>query len=140
VPVSGGIVSKEGFIEGRMPLGGGHARRRGTLNLEAGYRYSSYDLGSRPTLTRSVSDWAPVQDVRLRGSFARAVRAPNVVELFAPSAVGLGRHLCRRSLLGCYAQFSLTQWRERQASRPPSTGISLRTRRDSTMDYWRHPA
>jgi outer membrane receptor protein involved in Fe transport len=86
--VAGGLIAREGFIEGRIPLAedlpGAQA-----VNLEAGYRYSSYNLGFETNTYKIGLDWAPVQDIRLRGGFARAVRAPNVVELFAPSAVGL---------------------------------------------------
>src|SRR5262249_39548447 len=32
-------------------------------------------------------EWSPTDDFRLRGSFERAVRAPNVNELFLPNAV-----------------------------------------------------
>jgi iron complex outermembrane receptor protein len=87
-PVSGGLIAQEGFIEGRMPIAedlpGAQA-----INLETGYRYSSYDLGFRTNTYKIGLDWAPVQDIRVRGGFSRAVRAPNVVELFAPSAIGL---------------------------------------------------
>ncbi len=34
-------------------------------------------------------EWAPVRDVRLRGSFQRAVRAPNIGELYSPQTVAL---------------------------------------------------
>ena len=34
-------------------------------------------------------DWQIVPDFRLRGSFQRAVRAPNVNELFSPQTPGL---------------------------------------------------
>ena len=34
-------------------------------------------------------DWAPVQDIRFRGSYQRAVRAPNVVELFTAQGFNL---------------------------------------------------
>ena len=87
-PIAGGIVSREGFMEARMPLlenmPGAHE-----LNLETGYRYSSYSLGFQTNTFKLGLDWAPVQDVRLRGSFQRAVRAPNIVELFSVSQVGL---------------------------------------------------
>jgi outer membrane receptor protein involved in Fe transport len=33
-------------------------------------------------------EWQPVDDVRLRGLYERAVRAPNVLELFTPTALG----------------------------------------------------
>jgi outer membrane receptor protein involved in Fe transport len=34
-------------------------------------------------------DWQVVDDVRFRGSYQRAVRAPNIIELFAASGLGL---------------------------------------------------
>jgi outer membrane receptor protein involved in Fe transport len=46
-------------------------------------------LGFKTNTYKFGVDFAPIQDVRLRGSFARAVRAPNVVELYLPAAVGL---------------------------------------------------
>ena len=88
LPVSGGLIAREGFIEGRMPLAEDLPGAQ-SVNLEAGYRYSSYNLGFDTNTYKIGLDWAPVQDIRLRGSFTRAVRAPNVVELFAPAAIGL---------------------------------------------------
>ena len=35
-------------------------------------------------------EWAPIQDIRLRGGYNRAVRAPNINELFQPPVVGAG--------------------------------------------------
>ena len=35
------------------------------------------------------ADWAPVQDVKFRASYQRAVRAANVVELFTSQGAGL---------------------------------------------------
>jgi outer membrane receptor protein involved in Fe transport len=59
------------------------------LDLQGGFRYSDYNLGFK-TNTYSIGlDWSPIQDVRLRGSFNRSVRAPNIVELFTPATVGL---------------------------------------------------
>ena len=86
LPVSGGIISREGFIEARMPLIEDKPFAQ-SLDVETGYRYSSYNLGFKTNTYKFGVDWSPVHDVRLRGSFARAVRAPNVVELFSPSAV-----------------------------------------------------
>jgi outer membrane receptor protein involved in Fe transport len=63
------------------------------LAVEGGYRYSKYSLGFNTNTYKLGLDWAPVRDVRLRGSFQRAVRAPNIGELFTPQAVGLdGAH------------------------------------------------
>jgi outer membrane receptor protein involved in Fe transport len=41
---------------------------------------SSYKYGA---------EWQPIDDFRLRASFQRAVRAPNVIELFTPQSLGL---------------------------------------------------
>ena len=88
VPVSGGISVWEGFTELRLPLAQ-HQPGAEDLSLEGGYRYSSYNLGFNTNTYKLGLEWAPVKDVRLRGSFQRAVRAPNIGELFAPSSVGL---------------------------------------------------
>jgi outer membrane receptor protein involved in Fe transport len=60
------------------------------LSFEGGYRYSDYSTGISTSTYKLALNWAPVPDIRFRGSYNRAVRAPNVVELFAPQAIGLG--------------------------------------------------
>jgi len=54
------------------------------LRLELAGRFSNYStVGS--VFTYAINGfWAPIDDVRLRGTFSRAVRAPNISELFAP--------------------------------------------------------
>ena len=53
-----------------------------------------------PTATRTTTplttdtykfgmDWAPIQDVKFRGSYQKAVRAANVVELFTAQGFNL---------------------------------------------------
>ena len=59
------------------------------LNAEVGYRFSDYNTAANTTHTYKAGlDWAPISDIKVRGSYNRAVRAPNVVELFSPSASG----------------------------------------------------
>ena len=63
------------------------------LTLGAGYRYSDYKVAGNHfnTDTYKLSvEFAPIHDVRVRGSYNRAVRAPNVIELFTQPFVGLG--------------------------------------------------
>jgi outer membrane receptor protein involved in Fe transport len=60
------------------------------LSVEAGYRYSSYTLGFNTNTYKVGLEWAPIQDIRLRASYNRAVRAPNIDELFTPAVVGAG--------------------------------------------------
>lgn len=54
------------------------------LTLDLAGRYSDYDtIGS--TWTWSVGgSWSPIEDIRFRGTVARAVRAPNIFELYEP--------------------------------------------------------
>ena len=62
------------------------------LTLSAGYRYSDYKVAdnSFSTDTYKVAiELAPVKDVRFRAGYNRAVRAPNVVELFSAQSIGL---------------------------------------------------
>jgi outer membrane receptor protein involved in Fe transport len=64
-----------------------------SLTLEAGARYSKYNVdggGSPETWTYKAGlSWEPINDLKLRGNYARAVRAPNIGELFTPVTVGL---------------------------------------------------
>jgi outer membrane receptor protein involved in Fe transport len=87
-PVVGEINVREAFTELRMPLAQ-HLPFAEDLSLEAGYRYSSYNLGFNTNTYKVGLDWAPIRDIRFRGSYQRAVRAPNVGELYTPQAVGL---------------------------------------------------
>ena len=62
------------------------------LELRAGYRRSSYNVLDNTFNTDTYKiegEWAPISDIRFRGSYNRAVRAPNVVELFSAQSVQL---------------------------------------------------
>jgi outer membrane receptor protein involved in Fe transport len=62
------------------------------LSIDAGYRLSNYHIGgdSFNTSTYKIEgEFAPIPDVRFRAGYNRAVRAPNVAELFAPQGIGL---------------------------------------------------
>jgi iron complex outermembrane recepter protein len=60
------------------------------LTLEAGVRYSHYTIEAptspkfNTTTWKVGGSWQPVKDVKFRGSYAHAVRAPNIGELFTP--------------------------------------------------------
>ena len=91
-PINGGFTVREAFTEVRLPLAS-HVAGADDLAFEGGYRYSKYSLGFNTNTYKLGLEWAPVRDARFRGSFQRAVRAPNIGELFTPQAVGLdGAH------------------------------------------------
>ena len=63
------------------------------LSFNGGYRYSHYSTsrgGKFNTDTYKLGvDFAPIKDIRFRAAYNRAVRAPNIQELFAAQYIGL---------------------------------------------------
>jgi outer membrane receptor protein involved in Fe transport len=64
-----------------------------SLTLEAGVRYSDYSIrgaGGYDTWTwKAGGSWEPGAGVKFRGNYSRAVRAPNIGELFTPTSTVL---------------------------------------------------
>jgi outer membrane receptor protein involved in Fe transport len=88
--VAGSFDVRELFTEVQVPIVSHSFIDEFSLN--GGYRYSDYKVAGDhfSTNTYKISaELAPVRDVRLRASYNRAVRAPNIVELFFPTTVGL---------------------------------------------------
>ncbi len=79
----------EVFTEVRLPLiddkPGAYS-----LSTEAGYRFSDYTSGFTTNTYKFGLEWAPIKDVKFRGGYNRAIRAPNVTDLFAPIVIGAG--------------------------------------------------
>ena len=76
----------EAFVEFRVPL---IQDRTGAQDLvfEAGYRYSDYALSGGTDTYKFGLQWAPINSLRLRGSFNHAIRAPTLLELYSPQTV-----------------------------------------------------
>lgn len=75
----------EAFMELRVPIAH-DAPGVYDLTADTGYRYSDYSTTGTTNTYKFEVQYAPIQDARLRFSFDRAVRAPNLIELFlAPS-------------------------------------------------------
>ena len=91
LPISGGFRVYEFFGETQVPLVQDSFFYN--LSLTAGYRYSSYKTTAGNTYKTDTYkfgvDFAPVRDIKLRGSYNRAARAPNIQELFATQTVAL---------------------------------------------------
>ncbi|WP_370713144.1 TonB-dependent receptor domain-containing protein [Sphingomonas sp. IW22] len=58
------------------------------LEIEAAVRMSDYSTSGNATSWKVGGTWAPIPDIRFRSVLARAVRAPNVGELFSPGSEG----------------------------------------------------
>jgi outer membrane receptor protein involved in Fe transport len=88
-PIDGGFHVSEVFTEARLPLLN-NLPAVYDLSLEAGYRYSTYTSGFNTNTYKFGVEYAPLQDVKLRAGYNRAVRAPSVGDLFAPAVIGAG--------------------------------------------------
>jgi outer membrane receptor protein involved in Fe transport len=89
LPVSGEYHVKEYFGEVLVPIIQG-ARGARDLSVELGYRSSDYSTSGRfPTYKVQVA-YAPSTSLKFRGGYNKAVRSPNIFELFTPQGLGLG--------------------------------------------------
>ena len=112
LPVTGNFKVWEVFGEAQIPIVQNSFIDELTLSM--GYRKSWYTTSNDrkyDTDTYKLAlEFAPIQDIRFRGSYNRAVRAPNIQELFAPQFVGLdgANDPCAKVItaadFGCLAQ------------------------------------
>jgi len=102
----GGFDVYEGYAEVIAPIVSDRPWAE-ELQVEGGIRRSHYTVtsekaidqllpfgavpssGYNTTTWKIAGSWAPVHDIKFRGAYNRAVRAPNIAELFAPKVVGL---------------------------------------------------
>jgi len=86
-PIDRSYSLDEGFIE----LGGALVQNRPgvrSLVFDAGYRYSDYTTTGTVSTGKFELQYEPTEDFRFRGSWQRAIRAPNLIELYNPATVG----------------------------------------------------
>ena len=86
--VSGGFSVRDYFVETRIPLID-KMPFADSLAVNASYRNSDYTTGANTNSYGLGIEWAPISQVKLRGSYQRAARAPNVVELYTPQGLSL---------------------------------------------------
>lgn len=87
-PIDKGFTVNEGYGELRVPILRDH-RLLGSLEAEGALRISDYSSIGRTTTWNAAGTWAPIRQVRLRASWARSVRAPNLVELYGPRSISI---------------------------------------------------
>jgi iron complex outermembrane receptor protein len=94
LPLKGGYNVYEAFGEVIAPLISDKPFFH-ELSVEAGVRYSKYSVDTvgspsfKATTYKGGINWEPVEALKLRANYQRAVRAPNIGELFAPVVTGL---------------------------------------------------
>jgi outer membrane receptor protein involved in Fe transport len=81
IGLSGSYTVKEVYGEARVPILEGAPFAK-LLNVNGSFRRSDYSNGPKTDSWGLGLEWAPVNAVRARGSIQRAVRAPNVIDLF----------------------------------------------------------
>lgn len=94
LPLDGGYDVKEAFGELLLPIVSGKPGFE-ELTFEAGVRYSEYEVDApgNPSFDATTykfgGSYVPFNALKFRGNYQRAVRAPNIGELFAPVSTGL---------------------------------------------------
>ena len=88
-PVNAGFDVYELYGEARVPLIQ-DMPFADDVSIDLGYRFSDYSSAGTTQAYKIGGDWAITPDIRVRGGYNRAVRAPNITELFTPQTVGLG--------------------------------------------------
>ena len=95
LPVSGEVQVYDLFGEIQAPLVQNQPYIQ-ELTFTGAYRFSDYTTDGNDIENDFTSNtfalglsWKPVDDVRLRGQFQRAIRAPNVIDLFTGQNTGL---------------------------------------------------
>jgi outer membrane receptor protein involved in Fe transport len=88
--VAGSFSVAEAYGEVRLPLAQQPEILIHALDVEAGVRYSRYQNAGEAWTSKLGVEWAPTADLTWRAGFNRAVRAPNVVDLFTPVVLNRG--------------------------------------------------
>ena len=88
LPVEGEIEVSEFFMEAELPLASNLPLMQ-ELTIRGQYRYSDYEANGNNTTNNFDADayglslaYAPIDSLRIRAQYQRAVRAPNVIELY----------------------------------------------------------
>jgi iron complex outermembrane receptor protein len=91
-PVTGSYNVWELYGEALVPLIQGQ-QLVDSLDFSGGYRYSDYSSVGRTNTYKAGLDWKVNSELKFRASYNRAVRAPNINELYSPQNVVLdGSH------------------------------------------------
>jgi outer membrane receptor protein involved in Fe transport len=88
LPLNGQYTVNEFFAEVRVPILEKQPWAE-ALNVNASYRYSDYSTDHTTNTWGIGAEWLPIKQARLRGTYQRAVRAANVIELFAAQGLNL---------------------------------------------------
>lgn len=80
-PTSGGYNIDEAYLELNAPLVAGRPGFE-LLELNGAVRFSDYSTSGSTTTFKGQVNWKPINDLRLRASWAEGFRAPTIGEVF----------------------------------------------------------
>lgn len=86
--INGSYFSQEAFGELNVPIASNRPFLR-DLTFEAGFRYADYSTSGGNWTYKFGGNYSPIRQLKFRGTFTQAVRAPNLGELFQPVLTGL---------------------------------------------------
>ena len=87
--IDGNFHVNEYFVETKVPIIDNMPLAY-HVGFEGGYRYSDYTSGFNTNTYKLGLAWVPIQDIKLRASYNRAVRAPSIGDLYSPAVIGAG--------------------------------------------------
>ena len=85
LPTKGSFDVKEAFAELDLPVLKDRPFFK-VLDFSAAGRVSDYSSVGHTTTWKVDGNWAPINDIRFRGTISRAVRAPNIGELYGAAS------------------------------------------------------
>ncbi|WP_082467276.1 TonB-dependent receptor domain-containing protein [Sphingomonas sp. Leaf25] len=86
-PLLGKYDVKEAYGELHVPLLKDVPGFR-SLSVDGAVRLSDYSTAGNTTTYKVGGEWAPFRDIRFRATYGKAVRAPNIGELYTASSIG----------------------------------------------------
>ena len=81
-PTIGSFNVTEGFVEALFPLAKDAVWAQ-SFDVDLAARYTHYSQSGSVVTWKIGPTWQPINDIRVRGSISRDIRAPNLGELFA---------------------------------------------------------
>lgn len=75
---------KEGYVEAIVPLLS-EDWFTGSLEFNGAARLTDYEISGQVTTWKGGLVWRPIDDIMLRGTLSRDIRAPSLTELFTPA-------------------------------------------------------
>lgn len=86
VSINNGYDVQEEFIELRAPIAESQPWAD-QFAVGGAFRHSNYSTSGGVNTYKFDLEYAPIKDLLIRGSFDRAIRAPNLIELYTPDSV-----------------------------------------------------